>query len=111
LDGLRLLEVASGASRALEGHSKRVRAVAFSPDGRHIVSGAEDRTLRLWELATGCTIARLDGDDGFTNIGFARHVNILAVCDERGRVHLLDALLGGADQSRPLVAARRPASR
>ena len=30
-----------------------VRSVAFSPDGHRIVSGSYDRTLRLWDAATG----------------------------------------------------------
>lgn len=35
------------------GHAGGVRAVAFSPDGQWALSGSEDQTLRLWEVATG----------------------------------------------------------
>src|SRR5262249_1444642 len=33
----------------LRGHTSGVTAVAYSPDGSHIVSGSEDRTLRVWD--------------------------------------------------------------
>ncbi|MGB3918986.1 MAG: caspase family protein, partial [Thiothrix litoralis] len=35
------------------GHEAWVLSVAFSPDGRYVVSGSNDNTLRLWEVATG----------------------------------------------------------
>jgi len=34
-----------------------VRAVAFSPDGTHIVSGSHDKTIRVWDAQTGTTVA------------------------------------------------------
>ena len=37
----------------LEGHEGEVLAVAFSPDGKHIVSGSSDNTIRLWDAKTG----------------------------------------------------------
>ncbi len=41
----------SGAEVAvLRGHSEGVRAVAFDPDGRYLVSGGVDRLIRVWEL-------------------------------------------------------------
>ncbi len=39
--------------RVLEGHSHIVKAVALSADGRTAVSGSYDRTVRVWDLATG----------------------------------------------------------
>jgi WD40 repeat protein len=33
-----------------QGHEDSVTSVAFSPDGKTIVSGSKDNTLRLWNL-------------------------------------------------------------
>ena len=37
----------------LTGHSREVTSVAYSPDGKHIVSGSYDRTVKVWDAATG----------------------------------------------------------
>ena len=34
-------------------HDDLVYAVAFSPDGRWVVSGGRNETARVWEAATG----------------------------------------------------------
>ncbi|KZP17827.1 WD40 repeat-like protein [Athelia psychrophila] len=41
------------ALKTLEGHKDQVRAVAYSPDGTHIVSGSADKTIRIWDAETG----------------------------------------------------------
>lgn len=38
--------------QTLEGHRKRIKSVAFSPNGRHLVSGSDDSTARIWDVAT-----------------------------------------------------------
>lgn len=38
---------------SLEGHSGLVRCVAFAPDGKTLVTGGSDRTVRVWDAATG----------------------------------------------------------
>ncbi|WP_367288015.1 NB-ARC domain-containing protein, partial [Laspinema palackyanum] len=39
--------------RTLTGHDSFVQAVAISPDGQQVVSGSHDKTLKVWNLATG----------------------------------------------------------
>ncbi|MEH2370114.1 WD40 repeat domain-containing protein, partial [Nostoc sp.] len=38
---------------SLTGHSKRVNAVAFTPNGKQVISASWDKTLKLWNLETG----------------------------------------------------------
>ena len=37
----------------LTGHSGTVASVAYSPDGKHIVSGSADQTVKVWDSQTG----------------------------------------------------------
>jgi WD40 repeat protein len=47
-------ETATGRSiHRISGHGGTVLANDLSPDGRHILSTGKDRTLRVWDLATG----------------------------------------------------------
>ena len=39
-------------------HSKRVRSVAFSPDGKSIVSGSDDKTLKVWDAGVGADTSK-----------------------------------------------------
>ena len=48
----------------LTGHAKQVECVAPCRDGRHIVSGSHDGTIRLWDLSNGTEVRRFAGHKG-----------------------------------------------
>jgi WD40 repeat protein len=50
--------------RTLTGHSSSVTAVAITPDGK-VISGSEDKTLKVWDLQTGTELLTLTGHSGY----------------------------------------------
>ncbi len=53
----------SGAT--LTGHAASVTAVAATSDGRHVVSGSADCSVRVWDLATGRCVQVLSGHTSY----------------------------------------------
>jgi WD40 repeat protein len=48
----------------LQGHTRAVYSVAFSADGKHIASGSEDNTVKVWDAQTGKEAFTLKGRGG-----------------------------------------------
>ncbi|KAH6700670.1 NACHT domain-containing protein [Leptodontidium sp. MPI-SDFR-AT-0119] len=63
----------SAMLQVLEGHTSSVTSVAFSPDGKQIVSGSWDRTVRRWDAATGQQLLPpLEGhNNGVSSVAFS----------------------------------------
>ena len=55
------------ARQTLAGHAHEVWSVAFSPDGRRIVTGSRDKTAKVWDAATGRGLLALEGHTGWVN--------------------------------------------
>lgn len=70
--------------RKLWGHSNRITAFDFSPDGRWIVSASLDSTLRTWDLPTGGCIDGVKLDSVATDLKFSPNGDLLATAHVNG---------------------------
>jgi WD40 repeat protein len=46
---------------SLKGHRGDVTSVAFTPDGRHVLSGSRDKLVKIWDAETGTEVSRIAG--------------------------------------------------
>ena len=66
----------------LKGHKERVNILAFSPDGKTLLSGSEDGTIRAWDTTTGRQIYTCPGHmEGIRSIAVSEQTNILTSSD------------------------------
>ena len=60
-----IVEPATGKKQILSGHSSTILDFDFSPDGKNLVTVSSDRTVRVWDLASGdqlwSTVAHANG--------------------------------------------------
>ena len=56
----------------MEGHTDAVSSVAFSSDGKYVVSASRDKTVRLWDVAGGQEVKKMEGHtDAVTSVAFS----------------------------------------
>jgi hypothetical protein len=81
--------------RTLEGHRGEVRAVAYRPDGQQLASGADDGTLRLWEVGSGKLLGMLRGHTSTVlSLSWYADGQRIASASEDGTIRIWDAASG-----------------
>jgi RNA polymerase sigma factor (sigma-70 family) len=84
------------AGATWEGHVDQVNRLAFSPDGKTLVSTSDDSTVKVWNRATGKERVSLQEPDGggVRGLAFAPDGKTFATAGGDKRVRLWDAEQG-----------------
>ena len=75
--------------RHLEGHQNWVVALAFSADGRLLISGSGDSTARVWDVKNGTEVGRIRFPGGSTyvhSVGFSSDGKRVLAAAEGGQL-------------------------
>ena len=80
--------------RTFKGHLAEVNCVAFSPDGSHLASASTDKTVKLWDVATGNIIRSLTHQDYVLSVAFSPDGALLASASTDRTLKLWDVVTG-----------------
>ena len=76
-------------------HAGRITSIAFCPSGKRFVSGSADKTVRLWDAATGQELGACKGhQEAVTCVAFSPDGRTVASGDSGGAVCLWQAAAG-----------------
>jgi WD40 repeat protein len=79
-----LLSPSPDKVRTFTGHTLPIYSLAFSPDGRWLVSGSLDKTAKLWDLSDGRELRTFTGNRAFTSVEFSPDGRRLALAATNG---------------------------
>ena len=90
-----LLDAITGIRTSiLLGHTRRINTLAFSQDGRLLMSKSKDRTVRVWDVQTGGVVRTFGPDVVGPCASISSDGAMVALGTNDGTVHLCDVRTG-----------------
>ena len=119
---LRIVDPQKGeVVHSIVGHTRAVHAAAFSPDGKTLVSGGDDESIRIWDTDTWAPLRMIGkgenhlnqtaySPDGKTLIQtadgagdlYAHHIELIRILDPESGA-LIHTLVGPAEKNNTLI--------
>jgi WD40 repeat protein len=75
------------------GHATGIQTVGVAPDGTWLITGSYDRTIRVWDTASGQQVAWFIADAPIRACAIAEDDTVVAG-DDQGRVYFLRLVRG-----------------
>ena len=91
-----ILDAITGSQSAvLSGHTSWVKSIAFSLDGRSLVSGSLDKIVKLWDMQTGGVVKTFYGHtDVVSSVSISADCTRIASGSRDQTIHLWDIQTG-----------------
>jgi WD40 repeat protein len=92
-----ILDATTGTHMSvLSGHTDWVRSLAFSSDGELLVSGSNDRTIKLWNIQTGNPFKTFSGHSrSILSVSISADSTMIASGSQDHTIRLWDVQIGG----------------
>jgi len=91
-----ILNAITGSQKAVfSGHTDHVKSLTFSSDGTALVSGSNDKTVKLWDVQTGGVVKTFFGHTNLvTSVSISADYTMIASGSFDNTVHLWDIHTG-----------------